>query len=283
MFAQLSLGLLAATVAQAAATLPSRFCGTEIADSAVVQAESFFSENAVQLNSSLTGELAAAPLNVYWHVVSRDSTLSGGNIPDSQIAASISVLNAAYVGTGLSFVLAATDRTVNSGWFSSAAPSTSQQTAMKNALRKGGAADLNVYSVGFTSGSGAGLLGYATFPSSYRATNKDDGVVLLYSSVPGGTATNYNQGDTLTHEVGHWVGLYHTFQGGCAAPGDYVDDTAPEANPVYGCPASSTSCGSPDPFHNFMDYTYDSCMYEFTAGQVVRLQQQVATYRGITF
>lgn len=81
MFAQLSLGLLAATVAQAAATLPSRFCGTEIADSAVVQAESFFSENAVQLNSSLTGELAAAPLNVYWHVVSRDSTLSGGNIP----------------------------------------------------------------------------------------------------------------------------------------------------------------------------------------------------------
>lgn len=71
---------------------------------------------------------------------------------------------------------------------------------MKNQLRQGGAADLNVYTVGFTSGSGAGLLGYSTFPSSYASAPKDDGVVMLFSSVPGGSTANYNEGK---------VGIYH--------------------------------------------------------------------------
>lgn len=105
-----------------------------------------------------------------------------------------------------------TTRTINSQWFNQVGPSSTLQTTMKRTLRQGGVNALNVYSVGFNSGSGEGLLGYSTFPSSYASAPTDDGVVILYSSVPGGSTNMYNEGDTLTHEAGHWVGLYHTFQ-----------------------------------------------------------------------
>ncbi|QRV72971.1 extracellular metalloprotease [Ceratobasidium sp. AG-Ba] len=264
------------------ATVISRACGSYLSDAAAAAAEAHFAVHKVSPKAGAGAFAAVIP--VYWHVIQSGSALNQGNIPDSQIVDSITVLNNDYSDTGLSFSLAGVEHTVNSAWFTSAGPGTSQQTAMKNALRKGAANALNVYSVGFRSGAGAGLLGYATFPSSYSTSPKDDGVVILYSSVPGGSTTNYDLGRTLTHEVGHWVGLYHTFQGGCRAPGDYVDDTPPEASPAYECPVGRDTCagGGVDPIHNYMDYTYDSCMYEFTPGQVVRLASQVATYRGIT-
>ena len=110
------------------------------------------------------------------------------------IAQQISVLNADYANTGLTFKLANTTRTVNSQWFNSVGPSTTLQTTMKRTLRQGAKADLNVYTVGFVSGSGQGLLGYSTFPSSYSSAPKDDGVVILFSSLPGGSTANYNEG-----------------------------------------------------------------------------------------
>lgn len=116
---------------------------------------------------------------------------------------------------------------------------------MKQALRKGAVNALNIYTVGFTSNSSAGL-GYSTFPWSYSSNPTDDGVVILFSTFPGGSNTNYNLGRVLTHEVGHWVGLYDTYQGGCSSPGDYVDDTAPEAIPASGCPAYRDTCPGGD-------------------------------------
>jgi len=261
-------------------TITPRLCGTHISDSALLAAEAHF--NANKKVSKLSPQ-ASATVQVYWHVISKSSTTAGGNIPDSQITSSISVLNADYASIGIKWVLAGTTRTTNADWFSNLGPDTTSQTTMKNQLRQGGAAALNVYTVGFESGDGAGLLGYSTFPSSYASAPKDDGVVILFSSVPGGSTTNYNLGKTLTHEVGHWVGLYHTFQGGCSGTGDSVSDTPAEASPASGCPTGRDTCSTTgvDPIHNYMDYSYDSCMTQFTAGQNTRLTSQLATYRGL--
>ncbi|CAE6420385.1 unnamed protein product [Rhizoctonia solani] len=279
-FSALAFGISAVLAAPYYNHTVARTCGNEPSADLVAAAEAHFAANKVSLKA---GSTFAATVQVYWHVIQAGTTLAQGNVPDSQIVSSISALNSHYSGSGLSFTLAGTDRTTNANWFNSAGPSTSYQTAMKSALRKGNAAALNVYSVGFKSGSGAGLLGYATFPSSYSSAPTDDGVVILFSSVPGGSTANYNQGKTLTHEVGHWLGLYHTFQGGCSGTGDSVSDTPPEASAASGCPTGRDTCsgGGVDPIHNYMDYSYDSCMTEFTAGQITRFKSQIATYRGI--
>ncbi|MFP2898143.1 zinc metalloprotease [Corallococcus sp. 4LFB] len=233
---------------------------------------------AVLADRDVSAKRAVGSVNVpvYFHVINKGSGIANGDIPDSQITAQMNVLNAAYSNTPFKFTLAGTDRTTNSQWFSLGSGSAAEKK-MKSALRKGGPESLNIYSANLK----GGLLGWATFPSSYSSQPKMDGVVLLYSSVPGGTAAPYNEGDTATHEVGHWVGLYHTFQGGCNNPGDSVSDTPPEASAAFGCPSGRDTCagGGVDPILNFMDYTDDNCMNQFSAGQVARADSLTATYR----
>ena len=217
-------------------------------------------------------------IDVYFHIVT--SSAGDGDVRDSQIARQLTVLNNAFGPWGWTFNLAGVDRTANDAWFAME-PGTTAEADAKAALRQGTADDLNIY----TANPGGGLLGWATFPSSYNSSPKMDGVVILYSSVPGGSAAPYNLGDTATHEVGHWMGLYHTFQGGCVKQdnrGDMVADTPAEKSPAYGCPAGRDSCpqiAGLDPITNFMDYTDDACMDQFTAGQDARMDAQFTTYR----
>jgi hypothetical protein len=121
---------------------------------------------------------------------------------------------------------------------------------------------------------GQGLLGYAQFPGGNAAT---DGVVCLYSSVPGGTASNYNGGRTATHEVGHWLNLRHIW-GDATCGNDFVADTPTQQTSNGGCPAPKSTCSNTgDMFMNYMDYTYDRCMYMFTGGQSNRMDAVFAT------
>ncbi|MEO8123125.1 MAG: zinc metalloprotease [Burkholderiales bacterium] len=216
---------------------------------------------------------------VYWHVINNGSSPSNGDLPDSQITAQMAVLNAAYADSGFTLQLLAVTRTTNASWYTMT-PGTAAERAAKTALRQGGADALNIYS----NNMGGGLLGWATFPSDYPADPNMDGVVILFSSVPGGTSSPYNEGDTATHEIGHWMGLYHTFQGGCSRRNDQVRDTPAERSAAYSCPVGRDSCTKPrqaglDPITNFMDYTDDSCMTSFSAGQDTRMDSAFQQYR----
>ncbi|MCK6593141.1 MAG: zinc metalloprotease [Polyangiaceae bacterium] len=253
-------------------------CGSEKAELEAIQTEILHTQLGIappNTQNAVTGGV----INVYFHVINQGSGIANGDVTSQMITDQMNVLNAAYASTGWSFNLVATTRTTNSSWYNGCDTS-ANESAMKNALRQGSADDLNIYSCS----PGGGLLGWATFPSSYASNPKMDGVVLLDSSLPGGSAAPYNLGDTATHEVGHWMGLYHTFQGGCVkntSGGDGVADTPAEKSAAFGCPAGRNTCSSAglDPIYNFMDYTDDSCMDHFTAGQDARMDSMWNSYR----
>jgi hypothetical protein len=228
------------------------------------------------------GAGAAIDIPVAFHVIYKTDRKGKqvGNVTDAMIDDQIGVLNAAYAGTGFSFTLASVDRfeqTKKQAWFDKCYQ---QDNAMKNALAISPATTLNIYTCAPSSGGGT-LLGYAYLPNAFPESDPRHGVVLLYASLPGGGADPYDEGDTATHEIGHYLGLYHTFQNGCSTPGDSVDDTPYEASAAFGCPTGRDTCSQAglDPITNFMDYTDDPCMDNFSTLQGGRMQSMVATYK----
>lgn len=231
--------------------------------------------------------VGSVTVDTVFHVVSADTiTDAERKRMRSMIAAQVGVLNDAFDGgseggaaTPFQFDRTGTTWTVNEAW-APMAPGTKETKAAKQALHVGDASTLNVY----VADIGGGLLGYATFPQRAPGQLYNDGIVILDESMPGGTVVPYDEGDTATHEVGHWFALYHTFQSGCKGPGDYVFDTPAEAYPAFECAVDLGRDTCPDqagldPVTNFMDYAEDACMSNFTEGQARRMSNAWEAYR----
>lgn len=250
------------------------------------QAEARLATRARQRGSS-TGraKLGKTKIDVYVHVITTDA--GKGGVSKSRIKKQISVLNKAYAGktssrstkTPFSFKLKDVDKTKSSDWYDWSSPDVddADDAEAKTALHRGGFDDLNLY----VTSLGDDLLGYSSFP--FDTTLELDGVVVLNASLPGGSAKPYDRGDSATHEVGHWLGLYHTFENGCTAPGDEVDDTAYQADgkDIYSCDSDLDTCATTgkDPVHDFMSYGDDKCLSRFTKGQAERMSDVWLAYR----
>ncbi|MBX2847541.1 MAG: zinc metalloprotease [Acidiferrobacterales bacterium] len=237
---------------------------------------------------------------VWFHVIT--TSTGEGNITDAEIDAQMEVLNEDFralsgtlgaagngIDTKLEFTLAGITRTVNNAWYTD---SDTDEDAYKAALGKDQSKYLNVYT-----NDARGALGYATFPF-FSAGTIIDGVVMNHISVGGrnnSKTSGYNYGRTLVHEVGHYLGLLHTFQTFSSEPlcantfatGDLIVDTNAELSPFYGeftgsvpnCNATSFSCSNADSVANYMNYNYDLCMNEFTSQQVNRIICSALNYR----
>lgn len=202
-------------------------------------------------------------------------------VSDEAVRAQIDTLNSAYAGkfggvdTGVRFRLDIISVEENASWF---ADPIGHEKAMKQALHEGGAGTLNLYVAQLSEL----MLGFASYPYWYAGSPRLDGVVIDWRSLPGGAMADYNRGFTGVHEIGHWLGLFHTFENGCKEPGDGIDDTPREARPTEACPLDKDTCTAhegKDPAHNYMDYAHDRCMWEFTQGQANRMHEMWAAYR----
>ncbi len=231
------------------------------------------------------------------HVIHNGEPIgTGANISDAQVLSQIQVLNEDYrrmVGTRgfntdpdgadveIEFCMAQQDpdgcvtnginridmSAVSTSW---SGPGGNTDTVLKPMTYWDASQYMNMWSVNFSDPT---LLGFAQFPGGPA---NSDGVVSNYTyfgsnDAPGVTIPGtFNLGRTMTHEVGHYLGLFHTFQGGCAG-GDMCDDTPPVDAPNFGCPTTHQSCGNLDMVRNYMDYTDDACMNIFTNDQKARV------------
>lgn len=225
----------------------------------------------------INGDAPAGPINVHVHIINQGINVSDGNIPQQWVDDQMEVLADAYASHGYTFNLANVTNTTNPAWFNMT-PGSAEEAEAKLALRVGSAVDLNIYIC-----NGAGTRGWSTYPWDVAGNLTNDGVVLYFNTLPGGSAPGFELGDTAVHEVGHWLGLYHTFENGCAKKfkGDQVRDTAYEESGATGCPVGRDTCNDrdPDPVTNYMDTTDDSCATNFTAGQKDRMDDMWTTYR----
>ncbi len=238
------------------------------------------------LDDEINARAAPAPRNGVQHVQVVVHVVSAPGAPhftvsDSLIGKQLSVLDKDFAAAGFGFDLKAVERTQLS-----TLPKTADELdALKSKLHRGNAATLNLYLMPELKLDKTDLLGISSFPWKLAKHPKADGVSVLATTMPGGSTDTYsNGGRTATHEIGHWLGLWHTFQGGCK-DSDHVSDTPAMAAParVPRPPETTDSCRRKpgnDPVHNPMNYIADDWVREFTPQQIERMNKAWDKYRG---
>ncbi|KAI9836259.1 MAG: hypothetical protein M1819_001596 [Sarea resinae] len=199
-------------------------------------------------------------IDVYFHVV-RSERGGAKDITHQQLLEQFDVLSAIYKPYNVHFTLIKTTYTNNTSWAYGWA-----QESMGRALRQGSYRTLNIFFQDcINCDQPKGVAGLCSIPHriEVRRDFYVDACYIHYSTLPGGLDERYNLGYTAVHEVGHWLGLLHTFEGyDCEGPGDLIIDTPPQMEPTNGCPKNATKDTCPneagyDPVENFMDYSYD--------------------------
>ena len=217
---------------------------------------------------------------IVFHVIMGSD--NSGDVLDNQLTQQIDVLNNCFSGTDYSFIfyLSGINRVKNNNW-RDLAVGTTAVTNMVNELAIDPKHVLNIY---ITSTYPSYQLGWLIdWMWNLPENSPQNGIVIKTDCLPGGNYTNYNSGISCAHEVGHYMGLYHTFDDlNKCNYNDLVADT-PVHNMNSKCPPENTdTCPNKeglDPIHNYMNYTYDNCRTEFTKGQRDRMSFMVSEYR----
>jgi len=273
------LAMAVGAMAAAAPSQPGRKCGSPGNNEIAALNRNASAIEAANAAMGLVESAATLVVDTYFHVVAAGKDVSDGYVSQETMTKQLAAMNSAFEPYGIQFNLKGTDWTINKRW------AIDQKTKkMKRTLRKGDYKTLNIY---FQKRLEDDNLGYCYFPTGPPApgTNKfnRDGCSIDSASVPGGSYEGYNLGLTTVHEIGHWFGLLHTFEGQkCSGEGDLVDDTPQQISATVGCPEGRDSCPKNpglDPIHNYMDYSTDVCYTQFTEGQMKRMKTMYNTYR----
>ncbi|KAK2599151.1 hypothetical protein QQS21_005413 [Conoideocrella luteorostrata] len=281
-------------------------CGTPSPNEEFHQITRRFAEQEMRM-SSLTQKRETFKVKVYVNVIHGGKTAESGYLPvrydlcrvfqhahllhdmwlifdftfqEDAIRMQINQTNKHFASAGFHFTITGKIRYIpNQKWAFH-----QDEHAMKHQLKRGGYGDLNLYflakltSPNDPGGQSSTILGSCYLPIELPIGYdfKLDGCSIISQSVPNSGSHSYFESDTpVTHEIGHWLGLLHTFEEGCGGEGDKIDDTPAQKGPTWGCPKGHdipNSCGKGlDPVDNYMDYASHPCPVKFTEGQIRRM------------